>query len=95
MSDFRSFIFTEAALENIQRTGNVWGHSTEYDFNFEIKIWRRKIKFEQRSAKQAWGRFGGGWSVKLGFQASSWKSLFLLRSVIINLFTMYIRISEI
>lgn len=38
-----------------------------------IKRWNLKyftIKFEWRSRKNLWGRFGGGWNWHLGFQSS-------------------------
>jgi hypothetical protein len=31
---------------------------------------RLEITFDWRSKKNMWGRFGGGWNWKLGFQAS-------------------------
>lgn len=92
MNPFYKLIFTKEAQENIAKTENVWGNSIEYDFKFSVKIWRRVIFFEQRSAKQAWGRFGGGWSFKLGVQSGSFKSFLLLKGVIFSLFTMTIHI---
>ena len=88
-----SLIFTPQALENIQKTGNVWGQTTEYDFNFTVRVWRRDFRFQQKSSKSFMGRHGGGWDVKFGFQASSWKSLFMLRDVIISFAAASIRIS--
>ena len=46
-----------------------------------VKRWETKqfvIKFEWRSKKNLWGRFGGGWNWMLGIQAGS-------TTVIINL----------
>lgn len=90
----RKSIFTPEAIANIEKTGNVWGHSAEYDFKFSIRIWRRTVSFEQKSKRNLWGRFGGGWDFKLGIQAGSLKSIFLLKDVIISLFTMSIRINK-
>ena len=88
-------VFSPSAVENIQRTGNVWGHTTEYDFKFSVKIWRREIKFEQKSASNPWGRFGGGWSFKIGVQAGSFKSFIMMNDVIVSLFTISIRCSAV
>lgn len=38
-----------------------------------VKKWRvgrLEVEFNWRSAKNLWGRFGGGWNWKVGFQAS-------------------------
>lgn len=78
-------IFTPEAVANIEKTGNVWGKSIEYDFNFKLRLWRRVLHVERRSAKNIWGRHGGGWDVKVGFMAGSWKSFFLMRDVVFSL----------
>lgn len=88
-------IFSPTAKENIAKTGNVWGATTEYWFNFKVRIWRRVVKLECRKGSTFMGRFGGGWGVKIGLQAGSFTSLFLLQDVILNLFTFMVRISKV
>lgn len=51
----------------------------------EWTIGRIRIKFEWRSKKNLWGRFGGGWNWELGFQASG-------KTVILNLLIASLRI---
>lgn len=87
-------ILSPAALSNVNKTGNVWGTTTEYDFKFEIRLFRRRWAFEQRKASNFMGRFGGGWGIKLGLQAGSLKSLLTLSDVIVSLFTLSIRIRK-
>lgn len=36
-----------------------------------FQIWNLRFRFSWRSAKNLWGRFGGGWNWKLGFTAGS------------------------
>ncbi len=36
----------------------------------KFSIGRLKVHIELRTSKNLWGRFGGGWNWKLGFQAS-------------------------
>ena len=42
-----------------------------YNVKKKVTIGRMTLKFEARSTESAWGRFGGGWDWKLGFQAST------------------------
>lgn len=58
-----------------------------YEFQKTIILGNRKITFEKRSKKNIWGRFGGGWNIKFGFQIGG-------SSVVINLFVMYIKIDK-
>jgi hypothetical protein len=39
---------------------------------------RFRLRFEWRSSKNLWGRFGGGWNWKLGFQIGSSTIIFNL-----------------
>jgi len=41
----------------------------EPTWNFRWAVGRLKIHFEWRSSKDLWGRFGGGWDWKVGFQS--------------------------
>ena len=84
MNILYKYIFTEESIKNISQYGNIWGYRQEYDFNFKINLFKRVIHFERRSSNSLWGRHGGGWNVKFGFQASSWKNLFLLRGVLFS-----------
>lgn len=69
-------IFTEAALSQIAKSGNVWGRNIEYVYNFAFKLpFGFQLRFQQRSKGNMWGRFGGGWMFKLGIDvgsATSW-----------------------
>lgn len=58
----------------------------KYVYKFEFFFWRWKIRVEQRSKKNLWGRFGGGWNFELGIQVSR-------RSFILNYGVGSIRIS--
>lgn len=79
-------VFTGSALENIKSTGNVWGLSQEYHFNFLINLpFKRYVKFQMRKKPFIMGRFGGGWNFVLGVQVGS-------SSVILNLGVMMVRI---
>lgn len=49
---------------------------------------RWAIKYERRSKDNMWGRFGGGWNWKVGFQAGG-------STVIIDLLVASIRISRV
>ena len=53
-----------------------------------VQIGKVQIRYEHRSPKCEWGRFGGGWDWKLGFQYSS-------GTLIVNLLTFSIRIDKI
>ncbi len=46
------------------------------EISMKRRIGRLKLGFEWRSAKNLWGRFGGGWNWKLGFQSGG-KSIIL------------------
>jgi hypothetical protein len=46
-----------------------------------------KITYKHNSPKGLWGRFGGGWQWKLGFQADA-----KFKTIILNLLIFYIRI---
>jgi len=48
-----------------------------------IKIGRLTIRFNWRSSKCLWGRFGGGWQWALGFEAS--KRTLLLNCLVFSL----------
>lgn len=39
------------------------------EYRREFKILRRRVLIHWRSRKNLWGRFGGGWNWKFGFQA--------------------------
>jgi hypothetical protein len=78
-------IFTKQSLANIERTGNVWGITQEYDFNFSIRLLWRIWQFERKSATAFMGRHGGGWNVKIGVQAGSWKSLLTFSDIVFAL----------
>ena len=39
------------------------------DKSFDMKLLRLEGNFTIRSKSNSWGRFGGGWNWKLGFQA--------------------------
>ena len=55
----------------------------------------RKITYSHRTGGPGTlGRFGGGWEIKLGVDAASLKSLFLLRSVIFNLGVAMLRVEK-
>lgn len=54
-----------------------------------IKHWkfaRLKVKFEWRSKKNLWGRFGGGWNWKIGVQIGG-------SSLILDILTFSLRFS--
>lgn len=57
-----------------------------YDIEKRWQIGRLKIKFEKRSSQNLWGRFGGGWNWKVGFQAGG-------RTVIFDLLVCSVRLS--
>ena len=60
-----------------------------YEFQKTITIGNRQIIFEKRSKKKnLWGRFGGGWNIVFGFQASG-------GTIIINLFVMSIQVRKV
>jgi hypothetical protein len=44
----------------------------------ELEVGRLQIKYTRRRKSEFWGRFGGGWNWKLGFQAGG-------NSIIFNL----------
>lgn len=53
-----------------------------------LYIGRRVFEWRRREGGPGtMGRFGGGWEIKFGFQAGSWRDLFLLDGVIFDLFT--------
>ena len=66
------------------------GEAPEYWYN--ITIGKKNtagwgyVNISQRKAANTWGRFGGGWQIKLGIEASK-------STVIISLFVMEISIS--
>jgi len=81
-------IFTPEAIKNISKTGNVWGTTTQYIYNFTIKLpFNYKARFQQKSKNDAWGRFGGGWNWKVGAQCGG-------TTLIIDVFVMSIRIGK-
>jgi len=53
----------------------------------KVNVGRLEIYFHWRSKKNLWGRFGGGWNWKLGFQAGGRTIIFyfLIFSLGINL----------
>ena len=53
----------------------------------DFKIRGLKINFLWQSKDNLWGRFGGGWNINFGFQASK-------STTIINLFTFSLRFSR-
>lgn len=60
-------IFTKNAQANIEKTGNVWGVTQEYLFNFTVRMpFNLCAKLQMRSNKNLMGRFGGGWRYSLG-----------------------------
>lgn len=67
-------MFSLAALKNISKTGNVWGHTIEYVYNFSFHLGSWNINVSQRRKGTFMGRFGGGWNFRLGLQGSSYKS---------------------
>lgn len=77
-----SHIFSTSAMKNVRLYGNVWGRAIDYDFNFTVVVWRRAVTITRRSAKSFLGRHGGGWNVRVGFQAGSWAGFFLLRDTL-------------
>lgn len=94
MKSIYEIFFTPDAVSNIEKCGNVWGYTQEYDFKFSIKILWRIVAFEQRSANSFLGRFGGGWGFKIGVQASSFKKFLRMDDVIFSLFTMTMRVKK-
>ena len=54
-----------------------------YLLDYSFFCFGYKIKFQYREKNNLWGRFGGGWNWKLGFQAGG-------SSLIINLLVMTI-----
>lgn len=44
----------------------------------EWSIGRLKVRFERRSSREIWGRFGGGWNWSLGFKAGGSTLILLL-----------------
>jgi hypothetical protein len=58
----------------------------EYWFNLRNKSEKFEVAFSCRKASNFWGRFGGGWQLKLGIQASK-------STVIISLLVAELRIS--
>lgn len=61
----------------------------QYDINksFDIKLLKLKGNFTIRSKTNSWGRFGGGWNWKLGFQAGG-------STIIISLLIAELRINK-
>lgn len=61
----------------------------EYNVNksFDMKLLRLKGNFTIRSKSNSWGRFGGGWNWKLGFQAGG-------STIIISLLIAELRINR-
>ena len=53
----------------------------------EWKIGKYEICYKRKPNKEGWGRFGGGWNWKLGFQAGG-------KTIIISLLVADIRISK-
>ena len=61
---------------------------TNFEFKKEFSLIGYKITFEKRSKKKnLWGRFGGGWNIKFGFQLGG-------RTLIIDIFVMSVRIQR-
>lgn len=65
-------MFTPDALENISKTGNVWGIPLERSRDLIFGCRWVAFRWEQRPKTAFMGRFGGGWQVKLGIQFSRW-----------------------
>ena len=55
------------------------------EVSWRKQIGRLTIHYNWQSRKNLWGRFGGGWNWKLGFQAAS-------RCIIINLLVCSLRL---
>ena len=55
----------EAWILSVVRLNKLW---PKKELVFSRTIGSLKIEFEWRSSKNLWGRFGGGWNWKLGFQ---------------------------
>ncbi len=53
-----------------------------------VRVGKLHITFEWRSRKNLWGRFGGGWNWKLGFQASGHT---LILSLLVCSLTFYLK----
>lgn len=81
-------IFTNNALQNIKKTGNVWGVSLDYVLNREVKLpFRWLCNITWRRAGSFMGRFGGGWKYKLGITIGG-------TTVLVDLFIMSFRFSR-
>lgn len=57
------------------------------DKSFDMELLRLKGNFTIRSKSNSWGRFGGGWNWKLGFQAGG-------STIIISLLIAELRINR-
>ncbi len=57
LEQFYVWVMRRNAKEQVPRTTKEWS------------LGRLQVVFDCRSAKGLWGRFGGGWNWKLGFQA--------------------------
>ena len=57
-----------AQIDDKLRSFVQWLMITDRWVYLRHKIGRLAISFEWRKASNAWGRFGGGWQWKLGFQ---------------------------
>ena len=66
-------MFIGPALENLSKTGNVWGIPIERDRDVIFGCRWIAFRWEQRPKTAFMGRFGGGWQVKLGIQFSRWQ----------------------
>lgn len=73
----------EKAIVSIMRINAA---ETKREIRIKKHIGRLEIEFHWRSAKNLWGRFGGGWNWKLGIDIGS-------TTIIIALFIFTLRFS--
>jgi hypothetical protein len=65
----------EKAIINVCRMNKA---EKRIEIRERFNIGRLEVDFSWRSKKNLWGRFGGGWNWKLGFQSSGRNIIFSL-----------------
>jgi hypothetical protein len=84
LTKLRTIKVANEIKRNMEATGNIWGTTIDYVYNFKVKLpFRWEIEVAQRRKSNFMGRFGGGWQYKLGLQGSgsSWLIYYLVGSI--------------